>query len=111
MSALRRYPLITFFALTYVLTWAPLPFIGFFASGPLLAALIVIPITQGLAGLKELGLRIIRWRVRWYWYLVAIGLPLAIHLLTLVLNLAAGGTSRSSLSPPLRAFCWGLRCV
>jgi uncharacterized protein len=91
MSALRRYPLITFFALTYVLTWAPLPFIGFFASGPLLAALIVIPITQGLAGLKELGLRIIRWRVRWYWYLVAIGLPLAIHLLTLVLNLAAGG--------------------
>ena len=91
MSALRRYPLITFFALTYVLTWAPLPFIGFFASGPLLAALIVIPITQGLAGLKELGFRIIRWRVRWYWYLVAIGLPLAIHLLTLVLNLAAGG--------------------
>src|SRR5215208_5742719 len=90
MSALRRYPLITFFALTYVLTWAPLPFIGFFAAGPLLAALIAIPLTQGLAGLKEFGLRIIRWRVRWYWYVVAIGLPLAIHLLTVVLNLAAG---------------------
>ncbi len=60
------------------------------AFGPLIAALIVAPLTRGRAGLKELGLRIIRWRVRWYWYVVAIGLPLAIHWLTVLLNLAAG---------------------
>jgi hypothetical protein len=45
----------------------------------LLAAVITAPLTRGRAGLKELGLRIIRWRVRWYWYAFAIGLPLAIH--------------------------------
>src|SRR5215218_5143861 len=90
MSVVRRHPLITFFVLTYALTWGPLPTGLFFAPGPLLAALIIIPITQGLAGLKELGLRIIRWRVRWYWYAAAIGVPLAVHLAIVVLNVAAG---------------------
>jgi len=90
MSVVRRHPLITFFVLTYALTWGPLPIGLFFAPGPLLAALIIIPITQGLSGLKELGLRIIRWRVRWYWYAVAIGLPVAAWVLTGALNAALG---------------------
>jgi uncharacterized protein len=50
----------------------------------------VIPLTQGLSGLRELGSRMIRWRVRWYWYAAALGLPLAVHLLTVGLNVAAG---------------------
>jgi membrane protease YdiL (CAAX protease family) len=90
MSALGRHPLVAFFVLTYVLTWAAIPFIGFFTAGPFLAALIVIHLTRGLAGLKELGLRMIRWRVRWYWYAVAVGLPLAVHLLNAGLSVAAG---------------------
>jgi uncharacterized protein len=84
--AIRRHPIITFFVLTYVITWSLVPFGSFGAFGPLLAAVIVAPLTRGRAGLKELGLRVIRWRVRWYWYVVAIGLPLAIHGLTLLLN-------------------------
>jgi len=95
MSVVRRHPLITFFVLTYVLTWAPLLFGIFFTPGPLLAALIVIPLTQGRVGLRELGSRIIRWRVRWYWYAVAIGLPLAIHLLTVGINVALGAGAPS----------------
>jgi hypothetical protein len=92
MSAVRRHPIITFFVLAYAISWAFLPIeaVGFLPSGPLLAALIVIPITQGLSGLRELGSRIIRWRVRWYWYVVAIGLPLGVHLVTAGLNVAAG---------------------
>jgi hypothetical protein len=43
------------------------PFGSFGAFGPL-AALIAVPMAQGVAGLKELGLRIIRWRVKWYRY-------------------------------------------
>jgi len=39
---------------------------------------IVTLLTQGVAGLKELGLRMIRWRVRWYWYALAVGIPLAV---------------------------------
>jgi hypothetical protein len=71
LAIVRRHPLITFFVLTYALTWWALPFGDFFAIGPLLAALIVIPITQGWAGLRELGSRMIRWRVGWIWYALA----------------------------------------
>jgi hypothetical protein len=92
LSVVRRHPIITFFVLSYAISWAFLPVeaVGFLPSGPLFAALIVIPVTQGWAGLKVLGLRMIRWRVRWYWYLVALGLPLAVHLLYVGLNVASG---------------------
>src|SRR5215213_7301085 len=88
--AIKRHPIITFFVLTYVITWSFVPFGSFGAFGPLIAAVIVAALTRGHAGLKELGLRMIRWRVRWYWYVVAIGLPLAVHLSTVGLNVAAG---------------------
>ena len=55
----------------------------------------MIPITQGWAGLRELGLRMIRWRVRWYWYAAAVGLPLAVLALTAGLNLALGASAPS----------------
>jgi hypothetical protein len=89
-NLVKRHPLITFFVLTYVITWGGIPFMGFNAGGPFIAALIAIPLTQGLAGFKELGSRLIRWRVRWYWYAVALSLPLAIHLLNVGLSVTAG---------------------
>ncbi len=95
MSAVRDHPLISFFVLTYAIAWGFLPFGSFGAFGPLVAALIVIPLTQGVAGLKELGLRIIRWRVRWYWYVVAIGLPLSVLVVTAGLNVALGASAPS----------------
>ena len=90
LSVVRRHPIITFFVLSYALAWMLVPFGSFGAYGPLVAALIVVPITQGVAGLKELGLRVIRWRVRWYWYAVALGVPLAVHLAVVGLNVASG---------------------
>src|SRR5215217_5050731 len=116
MSAVRRHPLITFFVLTYAISWVGLPLyaagvwpIPFLATGPLIAALIVVPISQGRAGLRELGLRMIRWRVRWYWYAVAVGLPLAVLLITVGLNVALGAGTPSlagvgSLSTILMVF-------
>ena len=95
MSAIRRHPLVAFFVLTYLLSWWPVPFGGFIPAGPLVAALIVIPITQGLSGFKELGLRIIRWRVGWYWYALALGLPLAVHTITVALNIGIGAPAPS----------------
>ncbi|HZA92201.1 MAG TPA: CPBP family intramembrane glutamic endopeptidase, partial [Gemmatimonadales bacterium] len=90
-SGVKRHPQITFFVLAYAVAWAFVPFGSFGAFGPLVAALIVIPLTRGWAGLRELGSRLVRWRVRWFWYLVALGLPLTVHLLTAGLNTAAGG--------------------
>ena len=92
LTVVKRHPVITFFVLAYAISWAFLPIeaVRFLPSGPFFAALIVIPISQGWAGLKELGSRLIRWRVRWYWYAVALGLPLAVHLANVGLNVAAG---------------------
>jgi CAAX protease family protein len=78
----RRHPLVTFFALAFGIAWAFVPFGSFGAFGPLLAALVVIPIVAGRAGLRELGARLVRWRVASYWYALAIGVPLAVHLIT-----------------------------
>src|SRR5918993_2596173 len=116
MSAIRRHPIITFFVLAYAISWVGMPLyaagiwpIPFLATGPFIAALIVVPITQGLSGLRELGLRMIRWRVRWYWYVVAVGLPLAVLLITVGLNFALGADTPSlagvgSLSTILMVF-------
>jgi uncharacterized protein len=94
-SVVKRHPIVTFFVLTYAIGWGLIPFWTFQAGAPFIAALIVIPLTQGLSGLKELGLRMIRWRVRWYWYAVAIGLPLAVLGLTAGLNVALGASAPS----------------
>src|SRR5215213_4870341 len=91
-GVVRRHPIITFFALTYAIGWGLIPFWTFQAGAPFIAALIVIPLTQGLSGLRELGSRMIRWRVRWYWYVVAIALPLAVVGLTVGLNVALGAS-------------------
>jgi membrane protease YdiL (CAAX protease family) len=95
LSVVRRHPIITFFVLTYAIGWGLIPFWTFQAGSPFIAALIVIPLTRGLSGLKELGLRMIRWRVRWYWYVVAIALPLAVVGLTVGLNVALGASAPS----------------
>jgi membrane protease YdiL (CAAX protease family) len=52
--------------------WVPI--LG--ALAPSISALIVAGIAQGEAGIRELVGRLLRWRVRWYWYLVALGLPI-----------------------------------
>jgi uncharacterized protein len=97
MSFVKRHPIITFFVLAYAISWGFLLIeaVGFMPGGPFIAALIVISLTQGLSGLKELGSRMIRWRVRWYWYAVAIGLPLAVVMVTAGLNVALGASAPS----------------
>jgi hypothetical protein len=90
MSFVRNHPVITFFILAYALAWAGVPFGSFYAPGALVAALIVVFLTEGLAGLRALGARVIRWRVRWVWYVVAIAVPLLVHVVTMSLNQALG---------------------
>jgi hypothetical protein len=46
MSLFRRYPLVAFFAIAYLISWSTVPFGLFFTPGPLIAALIVVPLTQ-----------------------------------------------------------------
>jgi hypothetical protein len=70
ISRVRRYPLIVFFVLAYVFSWwpwplyalglAPSPITGF---GPFFAAVVVLALTVGKAGVVALLRRLVRWRV------------------------------------------------
>jgi hypothetical protein len=57
VSSAKRHPIITFFVLAYAISWVGLPLyaagvwpIPFLATGPLIAALIVIPPHPGPGG-------------------------------------------------------------
>jgi membrane protease YdiL (CAAX protease family) len=90
MSVLRRHSVVAFFLLAYALSWSGLIWHSFFAPGVLVAALIVVSLTEGWAGLRAMGARLIRWRVSWVWYALALAVPLAVTFSAVGLNTALG---------------------
>jgi hypothetical protein len=92
MGFVRRHRIVVFFVLAYALAWGAIPWNSFFAPGVLLAALIVVAVTEGVSGLKALGARLIRWRVSWVWYVLAIGVPLTVHLISVAINVGLGAS-------------------
>jgi membrane protease YdiL (CAAX protease family) len=67
----------------------------FIAFAPLISAIVVVSIAEGLPALARLGRRVIRWRVNWSWHAAAIGLPLLVHAVAIGMNMAAGATPPS----------------
>ena len=57
--------------------------------GPLLAALLVTVLTRGGAGVRDLGSRMLRWRVAARWYLIAAS-PVAVFAVAAVVVAASG---------------------
>ena len=86
--------LIGFFVLAYALAWWSWPLYrldvwprqAFNAVGALLAAVIVIAVADGKAGFRDLGRRMIRWRVPWYFYAFALLLPLVLRFAVALVN-------------------------
>ncbi|MFF1251480.1 CPBP family intramembrane glutamic endopeptidase [Pseudarthrobacter sp. NPDC058329] len=80
----------------------------FLPVGPLAAAVIVIVLAEGRAGFRAWGRRLIRWRVGWVWYAVALFLPvllvLAAGLTTMALGAAAPGLAHLTWSGMLTFF-------
>ena len=102
-SLVERHPLITFFVLAYALSWWPWIMYAFDLSsqtnasfGPLLAALIVLALTQGKSGIGGLLRRMVQWRVGIRWYAVALLLPVGIALTATVLNVLLGAQAPSA---------------
>jgi len=91
----RRRELVIFFVLSYLIAWSTLPFGSFLAFAPIVSAVVVVLIAEGLPGLARLGRRVIKWRVNWIWYVAAIGLPLLVHTVAISLNMAAGAPAPS----------------
>jgi hypothetical protein len=42
-------------------------------AGPAVAAVVVTALVDGTAGLRDLGARLVRWRVGWRWWLLVLG--------------------------------------
>ena len=109
VSWTRRHRLVAFFGLTFLLSWWAWPFYAlglaptaFFPCGPLVAALVVIGVADGRAGYRDLGARMIRWRVGWVWWLVAVATPLAVLAVAAVANVTIWGAS----TPGFGAIAW-----
>lgn len=99
----RRYPLGTFVLLAYLFSWWPLLLyitgasqIEIAAFGPFLAAVVVLSLTSGRAGLKALLSQMVRWRVGVRWYVVALGLPVLLAGTAAYLNVLFGAPAPST---------------
>jgi membrane protease YdiL (CAAX protease family) len=92
-SFLKKYQIIIFFALTFIISWYPwyTGGVGFKAAGPSYAGLIVVALVGGWTGIKEMLRRLVRWRVGAVWWAVAFFGPLAIVLAALGLHMLSGG--------------------
>jgi membrane protease YdiL (CAAX protease family) len=108
-NLMRRHPLVTFFLLVFILTWvvwvprasgAPLGVLGqAWTWIPAIAALLAAALTGGRGALRELGSRLVRWRVGWQWYVVVILGPATFSLAVAGIYTLFGG-SWADAAPP-----------
>jgi membrane protease YdiL (CAAX protease family) len=109
---IRRYPLVTFFLLAFGITWivwvpraagVPVGVVGqAWTWAPAIAALLAAALTGGRTALRDLGARLVRWRVGWQWYLVVILGPAVFSLAVTGVYVLLGG-SWSAAAPMLAA--------
>ena len=113
LHRLRRYPLAGFFVLANAITWlcmlpmllnpsqqrqilSVLPSLAVY--GPLLAALVVSGVSEGLPGLRDLWRRSTKWRVGARWYAIVFFLPVAVNALAVGLSLPFMGSWQNHLT-------------
>ena len=97
MSLIRRHPLATYFILAFALAWWTWPLVllnpnsaPMLPWSPIFAAIIVLAITEGRAGVKDLLRATFRWRVQPRWYVVALGLPLVLWVVAAAVPVGLG---------------------
>ena len=90
---LKRYQIIIFFVLTFVISWYPWYSggEGFFAWGPSAAGLIVTAAVAGRKGITLMLRRLIRWRAKFRYWAVAIFGPIVVMLTGIGIYILAGG--------------------
>ncbi len=111
-QSIRSHPLVTFFLLAFGLTWvvwvpravgASLDTVGMaWTWVPAIAALLAAALTGGRDAVRELGARLVRWRVGWQWYLVVILGPAAFSLMVAGIYVVLGGSWAVAAPPSIR---------
>ena len=91
----RRHPILSYFLVAYAITWSMVVPIALGSQhvvdfqlpraihylavmGPAISALVVTWLIGGKPGLREIGRRVVRWRVGRKWLLISIGSPIAL---------------------------------
>ena len=102
-AAIRRRPLVWFFALTYAYSWWPSLLYATTGSGPtilscgpFLAAVTVLSVTSGKQGVKALFRSMTHWRVPKRWWALALLGPVVLSALATALNVALGAPMPTS---------------
>lgn len=98
---LKNHGLLAFFVLAYAIAWSSwplyaaglMPRVEFLPVAPLAAAVIVIALAEGRRGFRAWARRLVRWRVGWVWYAVALLLPALLVLVTGYINIALGASA------------------
>jgi membrane protease YdiL (CAAX protease family) len=98
-SFFQKYELPLFLLLTYALSWWSVPVAEgrIIPHGPALAALIVLGITVGRGGVRELWRRVTRWRIPFVWFIAGPAVILGYHAVGFAVNLLMGA---QVMSPP-----------
>jgi uncharacterized protein len=118
-APVRRHALLSFFALTFAISWAGVVIVvgpeGFpgtaeefesllpaailvMLAGPSIAGLVATALFGGTAGLRDLGSRLVRWRVGARWYAVALLTAPLVVTATLVALALASPTYRPGIA-------------
>jgi len=108
---IKKHPVLTYFALTFAISWGgvlilgapygmptteeqsakmwPVVFLPYFL-GPSLTSLLLIGLFYGRAGFRELLSRLLKWRVSFHWYAVALlTAPVLVTAILLALSLTS----------------------
>jgi uncharacterized protein len=109
--SIRSRPLVAFFVLAFGITWAvwvpraagvPVGVVGqLWTWTPAVAALLAAAITGGRGALRDLGSRLVRWRVGWEWYLVVVLGPAVFTAAVAVVYVLLGGSWAAAAPPAL----------
>jgi membrane protease YdiL (CAAX protease family) len=110
-SFITRHPVLTYFAMTFVISWGgvlilgspygmpatpdqsakvwPIVFMPYFL-GPVIASLLMTGLVYGRAGFRALGARLLKWRVGIRWFAVALlTAPFLVGILSFLLSLVS----------------------
>ncbi|HMQ33837.1 MAG TPA: CPBP family intramembrane metalloprotease [Chloroflexaceae bacterium] len=90
-SFVGRRPLLSFVVLAYLCSWGFIPLIGMpLPWGPMFAALLIVGLAGGRAGVVAWARRSFRPSAHWGWYALAMALPVAFAFTGLGVNLWMG---------------------